>query len=543
MVPMDVYQELEEILGAENLTQEPAILDSYAWQPALNLLRDAWVPRPAAVALPGSTDEVQAVVRICNRSGLKCKAFSTGWASYSACGGEGVIQVDLRRMNRILEIDEENMIAVIEPYVCGSQLQAECIKRGLNVHIIGAGPNCSPLASLTSGWGYGWTGLYTSYNARNPLAVEWVLPDGELLKLGSLGSGCGWINGDGPGPSLRGIMRGWGGAQGGLGVFTKCAVKLYPWPGEDGRPRNMTGMMLDLDMESPKLHRLYFVYSPSYSMYAELAHRMANAEIGYVHCKATTGGLFGVLVPRALKKVMASRAVRAAAAAFQHCTSIVLAAETEREFAYQLRVLEKIVEETDSILFDWTRISRRLHDTNLWMWHRSIPPALAFRVGGNFLTSFGANEMYDTAVLGADESEKLKRKYIDQGIFIEDTGDNTWGGIYEGTSGWGHMEQVAMYDLRSSRDPEERFDYLDESVKIAQEKCLGFGLASVGGDSYKHLGPLMYNYHIWQSKIKAAFDPNYACDASFYIPPYEEMVAIMECEDKGRMFGATMSGD
>lgn len=541
MLPENVYKELEDILGAENVTQEPAILDSYAWQPALNLLKDAWVPRPEAVVLPQTTAEVQAIVQLCNRAGIKCKAFSSGWASYSACGSEGVIQIDLRRMNRIIEIDEKNMIAVIEPYVCGSQLQAECMKRGLNCHIIGAGPNCSPLASLTSGWGYGWTGLYTSYSNRNPLAVEWVLPNGELLQMGSLGSGCGWINGDGPGPSLRGVMRGWGGAQGGLGVFTKCAVKLYPWPGEEGAPKGMRGMMLDLDMETPKLHKLYYIYSPSYAMYAEFAHRIANSEIGYIHCKLTTGGFMSVLMPRAIKKIMKSKAIRAAAKALQHCTSIALACHSEREFVYQEEVLRKIVEETDSFIFDWSKLAPRLHDTLLWLFHRSIPPAMIFRVGGNFLTSFGANEMYDMCVLGCEAGEQLKRPYIDKGIFIEDTGDNTWGGIYEGSSGWGHIEECAMYDLRTSRNPEARFDYLDETVKVVQEKTLGFSLASVGGDSYKYLGPLMYNYHLWQSKIKSAFDPNYASDASFYIPPYEEVVKIMEQEDKGRMFGATRS--
>jgi len=260
-----------------------------------------------------------------------------------------------------------------------------------------------------------------------------------------------------------------------------------------------------------------------------------------MHCKITTGGFFGVMMPRALRKIMSSKAIRAMLSAYQHCTALAIACHTEREFEYQEAVLREIVDDTDSFIFDFSKISPQYHNNLLWAFHRSIPPALAFRVGGNFLTSFGSNEMYDMCVKGSELAEKLKRQYIDKGIFIEDTGDNTWGGIYEGSSGWGHMEEIAMYDLRTSRDPEARFDYLDDSVRVSHDNTLGFSLASVGGDSYKYLGPIMYNFHLWQSKIKSAFDPNFSCDSSFYIPPHEEVLKIMENEDKGRMFGATGS--
>lgn len=45
---------------------------------------------------------------------------------------------------------------------------------------------------------------------------------------------------------------------------------------------------------------------------------------------------------------------------------------------------------------------------------------------------------------------------------------------------------------------------------------------------YKWLGPMMGNYHLWQSKFKQAFDPNNASDASHYIPPYDELKKDME---------------
>jgi glycolate oxidase len=155
MISDEAYRQLKEAVGPENVSREPAVLEGYAWQPFLNDDPALWIRRPVAAVLPGSTEEVQAVVRICNRHGLKFKALSTGWGAASGPTTEDVVQMDMRRMDRILEIDERNMVAVVEPYVSGAQLQAETMKLGLNTHIIGAGPSCSPLASATSMSGVG----------------------------------------------------------------------------------------------------------------------------------------------------------------------------------------------------------------------------------------------------------------------------------------------------------------------------------------------------------------------------------------------------
>ncbi|MCP4683515.1 MAG: FAD-binding oxidoreductase, partial [Desulfobacterales bacterium] len=347
MLESNVYKELEDVLGSENITQEPGILDGYAWQPALNLGREPWIPRPEAVVLPQTTQEVQDIVRICNSHKIKFKAFSTGWAAWGGPGSEGVVQIDLRRMNKIIEIDEKNMFAVVEPYVCCSQLHSEVMKKGLNCHIIGAGPNTSPLASTTSGWGNGWTGLATAYGARNPLALEWVLPNGDLLKLGSIGSDSGWISGDGPGPGLRGIMRGMMGAQGGLGVFTKCAIKLFPWNGPE--KVDVEGLVLDLKAEIPKTEKIYFLFSKDHDAYADLAYEIGNAEIGYLHCKGAFG-MFKVGSPKIMNKILETKLMREMLKAFKVCTFFAISASSERELEYEETVIRKIVAENNGAL-------------------------------------------------------------------------------------------------------------------------------------------------------------------------------------------------
>jgi len=150
-----------------------------------------------------------------------------GYPSY-----DNTIQLDMMRMNRILEIDEKNMFAVVEPGVTYATLQAEAMKVGLNTHIIGAGASCSPLASATSYGGLGPDSLFMGTSNENMLGLEWVMPNGDIMKTGSLGSGAGWFCGEGPGPSIRGVVRGTSGAKGGMGYSPGVLSSSIPGLGQ-----------------------------------------------------------------------------------------------------------------------------------------------------------------------------------------------------------------------------------------------------------------------------------------------------------------------
>jgi glycolate oxidase len=136
----EVYSEFEDIVGPENISQDPAILDSYTYSLSQTSLHmgpayNVYTPRGEAVLLPANTEEVQAIVRLCNKHRIKLKASSTFWSGMGYPSYENTVQLDMRRMDRILEIDPVNMFAVIEPHVIGATLQAETMKLGLNTHI------------------------------------------------------------------------------------------------------------------------------------------------------------------------------------------------------------------------------------------------------------------------------------------------------------------------------------------------------------------------------------------------------------------------
>ena len=284
-LPQDFFKALEDIVGPNNVATDPAVLDSYAFQWLADLVRPAlshYMPRPAAAVLPGSTEEVQAITKLCNRYKVKMKAHSTGWYHWSAplYDEHDTIQLDMRRMNRILEIDEKNMYAVVEPYVICAQLQAEILKQGLNMNVIGAGCSTSIVASACAYSGIGPTTYFMGGNAENVLGMEWVAPNGEIVRSGSLGSGDGWFCSEGPGPSVRGMLRGTLGPRGGLGVFTKCAVKLVHWPGPT--EWNVRGTVPAYRLPIPENFRAYTLAVPSWDAWADIYYKIYDNELGYV---------------------------------------------------------------------------------------------------------------------------------------------------------------------------------------------------------------------------------------------------------------------
>ena len=77
-----VYRALEDIVGPENISQEAAILDTYAFQMGTKAVPTRlWMARPEAVLLPGSVEEVQAIVKTCNRYEVRFKAICTGFST------------------------------------------------------------------------------------------------------------------------------------------------------------------------------------------------------------------------------------------------------------------------------------------------------------------------------------------------------------------------------------------------------------------------------------------------------------------------------
>ena len=204
----------------------------------LNSYRDGYSPwfgtddevLPSAAVAPANVEEVQAVVRIANEFGIPFWVNSTG-RNFGYGGPTGVVQgtvnLDLKRMNRILELNEEHAYVVVEPGVSFIELQTHLAERGSKLWMDTPGPGWGSVIgnSLEHGMGY------TNYSERVKYicGMEVVLPDGDLLRTGM---GAVESAGDlwhqfqmGLGPYVDGIFT-----QTSLGVVTKMGLWLQPEP-------------------------------------------------------------------------------------------------------------------------------------------------------------------------------------------------------------------------------------------------------------------------------------------------------------------------
>lgn len=524
----DAYRMIESILGPENVSRDPGVLDAYTYQWMGELAGDPtrFGPhRPACVTLPSTTEEVQAIVRVCNRHGLRFKAHSTGWGYYSSPGRDGVVMMDLRRMNRLIELNEKDMYAVVEPYVIWAQVQVEAMQKGLNCVTIGAGSCTSALANCTSVMGVAYNNVSMGYNERNVLGVEWVLPDGEILRLGSLGSGGGWISGDGPGPSLRGMMRGAYGALGGLGVFTKCAIRLYHWGGPPQLPSENVVSSQERLVEFPENVRLVAPYFENRTDFEEAIAKLGEAEITYA-----TGLLERGLQALALgEDNLQSCELRKSfmPSIPKHIFAVLLVANSRRELEYQVRVLDKILEQTKGKKFEMVEQPNfRDQITLLLVKGGSLPAKGVFSPTGSFspiLCGFFATR--GTLVKGMDDSEERKRKYLESGLLADDQGEGGWGPLI---LDHGHMEYFENETLFDPDVPDSAKALVvltqETNRSLAEKKLLIPFLSQVkvarskGLSAHDTLAPHMNcDYRVWQRRFKQLFDPNDAADSGNYI--------------------------
>ncbi|MDD3824346.1 MAG: FAD-binding oxidoreductase [Anaerolineae bacterium] len=543
-LPKNVYKALEDIVGAANISDDPALLDSYRYSLAHTAIHlgpyyDTHTPRGAAVLLPGSTEEVQAIVKLCNRYKIKFKASSTFWSAQGYPSEDDTIQLDMRRMDRILEIDEKNMHAVVEPGVIAATLQAEAMKVGLNTHIPGSGCSCSPLASATSYFGSGPGNLYGGWYYDNLLGMEWVMPTGEILRTGSLGSGCGWFCGEGPGPSMKGVARGFLGAKGAMGVFTKCAIKLFAWPGPATLP--VEGTIPAYKVSLPDRLRAYTLAFPSWKAWADAAHLIWDTGIGYLAHRQFS--MFGRDLKYAMVKILTEptrtlgdlgelledpevqRVTEESIRDFQ----IVLAGMTARDLEWQEKALDEILARTggwkveamnDPDVADWTLLYMiRLGHKNL---------NLVF--GGSYDGCFGLLGAADFGTAHVEEAAAFKKEWEKRGAVVEAGGDCMMGPIGgQGGGGTCLWENFTCFDPSDRESVEGTRALFDAATCFGLEKGWGVGMEkwnaqSRGADGRTtpkeerdriHLSAPQPSVFRYQHKVREALNPNELGDEYF----------------------------
>lgn len=238
ILPIDVKEndflaackEFEKAIGKEWVFKSEEDLGLYrdAYSPQWD---DADEPIPSLALAPKSTEEVQTIVKIANKYKIPLFPISTGknlGYGSSAPQRRGDVIVDLKRMNKIIEVDDKRNFCIVEPGVSYFDLYEYVERNNLNVFLDIPDPGWgSPVGNaLDHGWGYSY-GMYRDHFGSH-CGMEVVLANGEILRtgMGALpGAKTFAENKYGYGPYVDGLF-----SQSNFGIVTKMGFWMMPKP-------------------------------------------------------------------------------------------------------------------------------------------------------------------------------------------------------------------------------------------------------------------------------------------------------------------------
>jgi len=208
--------ELERVVSRDGILHEPNELVPYE-SDGLARLR----ARPGLVVLPRTVEEVQAVVRCCHqhRVPFVARGHGTGLSGGALPHPDGVLIV-LTRLNRILDVDIPNQRITVEPGVINLDVTRRVSPFGYHY---APDPSSQLICSIGGNIAENSGGAHClkyGFTVHHVLAVEAVLPNGDLVHLGSSAV-------DAPGLDLMGVIVG---SEGTLAIVTKATLRLLRVP-------------------------------------------------------------------------------------------------------------------------------------------------------------------------------------------------------------------------------------------------------------------------------------------------------------------------
>jgi glycolate oxidase len=216
-LPDGFLDELREALGVAYVLTEPEQLATYDCDGLTG-----WRAQPAAVVLPGSTEEVQAVLRLCARDRVPfvARGAGTGLSGGALPVADGIV-VSVARMNRILEVDLASERVVVQPGVTNLD-----VTRAVSADGWFYAPDPSSQQVCTIGGNVaensgGAHCLKNGFTVNHVTGARVVLPDGELLTLGGKAIDAA------DGPDLLGVIVG---SEGTLGIAVEVTLRVLRQP-------------------------------------------------------------------------------------------------------------------------------------------------------------------------------------------------------------------------------------------------------------------------------------------------------------------------
>ncbi|TXT58081.1 MAG: putative D-lactate dehydrogenase (cytochrome) [Promethearchaeota archaeon] len=224
----ELYQKLEDIVSKNYISNSEYIRHAYSRNvdPLLQCV-------PDIVIRPKDAQEISEILKIANEENIPVFVRGGGDCEFGGSKpiGDGGIVLDMKRMNRIIHFNQENLIATVEAGISWGRLNEYLSMYGLYTGCMGPGSGMT--ASIGGGISHhsvGGGGCAKYGACTNQLvSLEVVLPTGEIIETGSQANKFSPLpfNRFGNGPDLAGLFCGDNGI---LGVKTKASLKVFPKP-------------------------------------------------------------------------------------------------------------------------------------------------------------------------------------------------------------------------------------------------------------------------------------------------------------------------
>ncbi|MFP4391909.1 MAG: FAD-binding oxidoreductase [Desulfohalobiaceae bacterium] len=231
-----IYRELAQIVGQDHISSHAEELYMYSMDPG------TMDPCPPDyVVLPQDTLQVQQLLLLANKEGIPVYCMGAGLVLSGLTRPlRGGIVLDMKKMNRILEVNPSSRYAVVEAGVTQGMLQAY-LQRHYPEHKHSM-PDAPPMATIAGNVLIHGSGHLSQFGFHSEMlnGLEAVLPTGEIVKTGACSVSPYWFS-RAPLPDLSGLFIGWSGTT---GVATKLAVKLYP-----NYPYNDVSILVNQDVD------------------------------------------------------------------------------------------------------------------------------------------------------------------------------------------------------------------------------------------------------------------------------------------------------
>ena len=211
----DLLEQLRKVVGESNVLTGEAVHADYTHDEALTSVPVV----PLAVVLPGTTDEVSSVLQLASEHGVGvvARGSGTGLSGAAVPVADGIL-LAFDRMRRILEIDTENQVAVVQPGVTLEQLNGELAPLGL-IYPVSPGEQSGSLGGNVATNAGGMRAVRYGVTRHHVLGLEVVLANGQVLRTGGKFVKCS------SGYDLTQLLIG---SEGTLAITTEVTVKLQP---------------------------------------------------------------------------------------------------------------------------------------------------------------------------------------------------------------------------------------------------------------------------------------------------------------------------